>query len=417
MNVRKIPKILALLVLSIVLASSAAGQADSKSLSEKVDGKLRSLHDQLVEMRRDLHRHPELSGEEKRTAGVVAGRLRDLGLEVRTGVGGHGVVALLEGGRPGPVVAYRADMDAVRSADPDPVPFKSVNKGVRHICGHDIHTTIGVGIAEGLAAVRQQLPGTVKFLFQPAEETVQGARDMVAAGAMKNPAPAAVFAVHTAPLPVGTLGSKAGTLLAGRDRIVVTLSGEGDLRCASRAVGEILADVSTLTPQQATAPQSEDFFVVQVFQSRPDAERERWVVTGMATTTSETLRQRARREIGRELEALAGDDISVELDYEARFIAGAYNDPELEKSTHATIRGVLGEQGLVPLRTVIPQFSEDFGSLLDDAPGVMYFLGVSNAEKGIVGMPHSPQYVADEESISVGTRALAAVILNYLQTH
>lgn len=126
----------------------------------------------LTLLRHDLHRHPEISGQEMRTARVVAERMRAAGLEVRTGIGGHGVVAILRGGRPGPLVAYRADMDAVPSNDPDPSAIKSEAPGVRHICGHDLHVTVGVGVAEALARWRGAIAGSVMFIFQPSEERV-----------------------------------------------------------------------------------------------------------------------------------------------------------------------------------------------------------------------------------------------------
>ncbi len=182
---RKIYQVLgpaSVLLLDLTLIP-AAGQ--SPDLLERIGRGLESAKEQLIEVRRDIHRHPEPSGQEKRTAGIVAGRLRALGFEVRDSVGGHGVVAILRGGKPGRVAAFRADMDAVRSDSPDPVPFASQEPGVRHICGHDVHTTVGLGIAEGLAAVREDLPGTVVFIFQPAEENIQGARAMIDAGALR----------------------------------------------------------------------------------------------------------------------------------------------------------------------------------------------------------------------------------------
>ena len=128
-------------------------------------------------------------------------------------------MGILRGGQPGPVVAYRADMDAVRDNSPDPVPFRSELPGVRHICGHDIHTTVALGVAVALSAVRDELPGTVKFVFQPAEENIQGAKAMIEDGVLEDPAPSAIFAVHTAPLEVGQIGSVEGLGLPGLDII------------------------------------------------------------------------------------------------------------------------------------------------------------------------------------------------------
>lgn len=167
-------------------------------------------------LRRALHQHPELAGAEQATAAAVVAALQPLGVEVQTEVGGHGVLVRIVGGRPGRVVAFRADFDAARSTAPDPDPYPSQVAGVRHICGHDVHTAVALAIAHGLSAIRTELPGTVVLLFQPAEETASGARAMLAAGAFAEPRPEAIFAFHTAPLPVGTIGSKSGELLPSR---------------------------------------------------------------------------------------------------------------------------------------------------------------------------------------------------------
>jgi hypothetical protein len=169
--------------------SSAPAHAQQQELLDRMDRRIEGAREELIAVRRDLHRHPEVSGQEERTASVVAARLQSLGLEIQTGVGGHGVVGILRGGRPGPVVAFRADMDAVYSGAPDPVPFASETPGVRHICGHDIHTTVALGIAEAMTAIRDELPGAVKFIFQPAEENVRGAGAMIADGVLEDPAP------------------------------------------------------------------------------------------------------------------------------------------------------------------------------------------------------------------------------------
>jgi hypothetical protein len=144
------------------------GAQHSATPAERIDKVIKDSTDDLIKLRRDLHSHPEVAGEEMRTAKVITEYLEALGLEVRSGVGGHGVVGVLRGGHPGPVVAYRADMDALASADPDPAPFASKYPGVRHVCGHDIHVTVGLGIPKALSDLRYYLSGTVKFFYQPA---------------------------------------------------------------------------------------------------------------------------------------------------------------------------------------------------------------------------------------------------------
>ncbi len=197
----------------VVVAAVAFQGARPAVLPAAVTAAIERDRASLVELRRDLHQHPEVSGQEVRTAKVVADRLRALGLEVRTGVGGHGVVGTLTGGKPGPLVAYRADMDAVPSNAPDPVQFSSLTPGVRHICGHDLHVTVALGLASALSAGKSDITGSVMFIFQPAEERATGARAMLDAGLFAAGRPSVIFGLHTSPLPVGMLTSKADRMM------------------------------------------------------------------------------------------------------------------------------------------------------------------------------------------------------------
>ncbi len=395
-------------------ATSAAAQVDpNESLRRRVDLHLAGREEQLVAVRRDIHRHPEISGEEVRTAGLVAARLRELGLEVTTGVGGHGVVGLLRGGKPGPIVGYRADMDAVPSAAPDPVEFRSTILGVRHICGHDIHTTIGLALAEGLAAVRNDLPGSVMFIFQPAEERATGANAMLAGGVFARTKPVAIFGVHTAPLPVGQLGTTAGVLMAGRDFVRVTVSGAGNLQAAADSAARIISAVGTISPAEALGPGPEGFVLAQVGRPRSTDEGT-WVVEGSLTIASAAARARAREAVLRGLTALTSTGVTITPIYQAKAIAGVTNDSALVETANRSIRAALGAESVVSITDIYPAFSEDFGSFQDEVPGVFYFLGVANAAKGWAGMPHAPDYVADEASILIGARAMTAVIVNRL---
>ena len=339
---------------------------------------LESVRQELIDVRRDIHRHPEVSGQEERTAGIVAARLRDLGLEVRSGIGGHGVVGVLRGGQAGPGVAFRADMDAVYSSAPDPVPFASETPGVRHICGHDIHTTVALGIAEALTAIRDDLPGTAVFIFQPAEE----------------------------------IGSVEGLSLPGLDQVTVTLRGDGDLEAAARAYAGAISAVST---GMEVAPG--DFIGAMLGPPRSGSEPGEWVVAGMVRAGSPEARAKARSGIEEGLAAVQRDGVSYELSYEEQALPDMVNDPELVRSTLETIRSVVGQDGLLEVNEVTPYFSEDFARYQQHIPGVMYWLGVSNSQLGYVGMPHSPGFVADEESIIVGAKTMAAVLLDYLEKH
>src|SRR5215213_8835372 len=200
-----------------MVAPRGSASADAGPRDQRVAAAVEAMRGQLVATRRDLHMHPELSNREERTARVVAERLRALGLtDVKTGVGRHGVTALLVGGKPGPVVAVRADMDALPIQEANDVPYKSQTPGVKHACGHDVHTTVGLGVAEVLSKMKEDVRGTVKFIFQPAEEGAPtgeegGAKLMLKEGALENPRPQAIFGLHTEPnLQAGQIGYHSG---------------------------------------------------------------------------------------------------------------------------------------------------------------------------------------------------------------
>lgn len=403
------------LLLTLLFGSGRAlAQRDpAASLNERVAAELSARTTELIAFRRDLHLHPEPSGEEARTAERVATRLRRLGLAVRTGVGGHGVVALLRGSRPGPVVAFRADMDAVPTSDPDPVDFASLIPGVRHICGHDIHTTIGLALAQGLVAVQEDLRGGVLFIFQPAEERATGARAMLADGVFALARPVAIYAVHTAPLEVGRLATARGALFASRDRVQVTLEGTGDLAATADSVRQILLGLGTITASEARGSLPEDFVLVEVDAAGTTAARGR-VLSASLSMANSLARTRTRASIDSALLRLRASGVATTLSYRERVTAGVTNDSALVDRANASIRSALAEATVVPVGVVSPRFSEDFGSFQVEVPGVMYLLGVSNRERGWEGMPHSPGYVADERAIVFGARALAAVILDRL---
>ncbi len=406
-----------IVVVAVGLVLGGAGTAPAQTpgvqaLSASFGAHLERVRDDLIATRRDLHRHPELSGQEERTARIVARRLESLGLDVRTGVGGHGVVGVLRGARPGPTVAFRADMDAVPSTWPDPVEFASETPGVRHVCGHDVHTVIGLALAEGMAAIQDEVAGSVMFVFQPAEENATGARAMLEDGVFATERPVAIFAFHTAPLEAGRIGTRPGALLPGRDRVAVLLSGGEDLEAAAREVAGLIGATSTIDP--AVVSSEEDFAVARVGRPGRRAGERVWEVPAIVTTSGPAASARVSEQIRRELVALEERGISSELRYEQGWIAGVQNDAGLEAAARGPLRSAVGEEGLVVLASTPTAFSEDFGSLQEQVPGVMYFLGVSNSERGWIGLPHSPGYVADEEAIFVGARAMAAVLLDVL---
>src|ERR1051325_5631636 len=237
--------------------SSAAARAAS-TREQQVAQAAEAMRSQLISQRRDFHMHPELSNREERTARIVAERLRALGLEdVRTGVGRHGVTALLKGAKPGPVVAVRADMDALPIQETNDVPYKSLTPGVKHACGHDAHTTIELGVAEVLSKMRDQISGSIKFIFQPAEEGAPqgeegGAGFMIKEGALENPRPAAIFGLHTGAFEVGQIAYHSGPAMASSDRFTITIHGKK----AHGAQPQLGVDAVVVASECVTALQS-----------------------------------------------------------------------------------------------------------------------------------------------------------------
>src|SRR2546423_272151 len=226
---RKLTPFLVLVLLASLYTSAAPRSSQSQSAhassptarDEQIAQAAESMRAQLITQRRDFHMHPELSNHEERTSRIVAERLRALGLEdVKTGVGKYGVTALLKGTKPGPVVAVRADMDALPIQEVNDVPYKSLAPGVKHACGHDVHTTVELGVAEILSKMRDQIHGTIKFIFQPAEEGAPagaegGASLMINEGALANPRPHVIFCLHTEPnLQAGQIGYQSGPAIA-----------------------------------------------------------------------------------------------------------------------------------------------------------------------------------------------------------
>ena len=225
---------------ALIMGSMALSAQDrsASSIHDRIAALARQHEADLISLRRDLHRHPELSGQEVRTSRIVAERLRALGLDVQAGIAGTGVVGILTGGKPGPLIAYRADMDAVPSTDPDPADFRSETPGVRHICGHDLHVTIGVGLATVLAAVKSSLSGSVMFVFQPAEERATGAKAMLKAGVFEKRKPVAIYGLHTSPMAVGRIGTRGGRMM---NPNAIATGAVNDDALAARAKADLIA--------------------------------------------------------------------------------------------------------------------------------------------------------------------------------
>ncbi|MFI0778149.1 M20 family metallopeptidase [Streptomyces sp. NPDC021212] len=379
-----------------------------------VDAEVARLERGLIALRRDIHRHPEAPGEERHTAGVVARELRAAGLDVTTGVGGHGVVGVLRGVRPGRTVAYRADMDAVPPKD-----IVGGGPAAAHLCGHDVHTAVALGVARVLVRLRHRPHGTVVFLFQPAEETLSGARALIDAGVLERSGVAEIHALHCGPFPVGRFAVTAGYGLPGQDKAVVTLSGPDAPGVARRLAAEIAA-LATVALPQTPADLERLIADAQV----PDGPLARFVAvraTAQEDTVSVAYRcwpeeryPEVRADIRRLAASYAGAGGArgaggAEVSFPAEpFPAMVCPEPDGRRLARHLGRSV-GRGAVVELHAAFPPFSgEDFALYLDRVPGTYTFLGVRAPGAPVTAAyPHYPDFAPDERAIGLGVRAMA----------
>jgi metal-dependent amidase/aminoacylase/carboxypeptidase family protein len=390
--------------------SSALDHAMIDKIAAEID-------DELIGMRRDIHRHPDLAGEERRTSALVAERLRAAGLAVVTGVGGHGVVAVLDGAGEGPTVAYRADMDAVDDDELFDCAFASQVPGAAHLCGHDLHTAIGVGIALVLARLRKQLNGRVVFVFQPAEETCEGARAKIEDGVLERTAPREIYALHCGPLPVGTLAIGPGQ--PGQDRFRIELAGADAADDAKRLVA-MIDELSTVgrpsTPGQLQqlmddmrtpdGPLARFVYALSYSSSGDDGAR----VHAYLRAWPESRYAEIREEVRRWVDAIPG----ARVQFTEQPFPAMVSSPDLSATAATYLRGALGEDAVTVLHAAYPFNGEDFAYFLHQVSGAMFYLGVANPEAGINGVPHSPDFAADEHAIGIGVRAMAGFLSHRL---
>jgi len=384
-----------------------------------------ALRPHLVKMRRDFYMHPELSGEEQRTAQVTAGRLRELGLTVRTGVGGHGVVGVLQGAHLGPIVAYRADMDAMPVQDALETDYRSPVLGVKHACGHDVHMTVALGVAETLAALRDELAGTVRFIFQPAEESMEGARAMLAEDVLGAPLPAAIFALHTFPIPVGTIGMATGACLAGMEEYIVRFYGPPDTLEAvmTRATSALRTHVTAPPTSMATFD-----VVVRAMRAGEIPEGEVlvscWPLVSfpglgdcllvLASFASGIAHDAVRTRIRAVLDSVAAETGTT---YDLTSTFGnplLVNDAAIVRQVLPLLEATAGPENVWLFHSLYPFAHEDFALYLERVPGALLWLGVANAEKGIGSLLHAPDFDVDEEALVIGVRAVTRILLHFL---
>ncbi len=376
------------------------------------------IEPELIEIRRDIHAHPELAFEEVRTAGVVAAELTRLGIQHQTEVGKTGVVGLIHGGRPGPVLAIRADMDALPIQEATGLPFASTNPGLMHACGHDIHTTTLLGVAALLKDLAPQLAGTVKLVFQPAEEAIGGMRAMIADGVMDGPKVDMALGFHNHPeMPVGSFGFVHGPALASADSFDIVVHGKsGHAAFPHTAIDPIIAaahlviQLQTVVSREVPPTMSA---VVTVGAIHGGTARNIIPDSCMLRGTVRTLHPLARDAAEAAIKRLAagmreGMRVRCELDYN-RGVPVLRNDDRVLEPTVAAVRKQFGDA----IKEGKPSLgAEDFALMADLVPS--FQLRVGSSQPGRDDKLHNSAYQPDERCIGFGVQALARAALELL---
>ena len=382
------------------------------------------LVQQMVADRRDLHAHPELADRETRTAGIVADRLRQLGFdEVRTGVGTTGVKGVLRGGRPGRTVMLRADMDALPLQEEDRgQPYRSQVPGVHHACGHDGHVAILLATARLLAERRAEIPGTVVFVFQPAEERVGGAERMIADGVLEDPKPDACFALHLwNDLPVGTASLKPGPEFANADVVYLSLRGKGGHGASPHQAPDpivagayLLLGLQTLVSRE-TPPLSPAALTFGYFHggTAPNIIPASVEMQGTLRTFDDDL---TRKLIQRIEEHTRG--VAATFGLEATFehppgCPSCVNDAEMTRLAQQSAARVLGAENVRD--DVQTGGADDMALFLRAVPGCYFVLGSANSEQGLDSPHHSPTFDFDERALDLGVEVLAGTAIAFLE--
>lgn len=393
-----------------VAAARPAGPGPARPVDQRsIDAVTGSLEPDLVALRRTIHDHPEVAGEERRTAALVADRLRAAGLTVTTGIGGHGVVGLLRGVYRGRTVGFRADLDAVPAGG-----TAGGSVGVGHLCGHDLHTAIGVGVAEVLARLRSRLSGTFAFVFQPAEEDLTGARRMIADGVLRHTRMRELHALHCGPLPVGAIAVTPGFGMPGLDRGRVVLTGPGAAARAEALAADLLR-LATVAPPRTLAEMEQ--LVVDL--GTPDGPLARFVNIQHATPGEEedgsvTVRLSYRcwpeeryREVRRSIRAAAAPYRGRAEFPDPPFPALVC--PEREGTRlERHLRRQVGDDRVVRMHAVPPFNGEDFALFGQRVPVTYSFVGVRSPGAPITtASPHHVDFDPDEGAIGTGVRAMA----------
>ena len=424
------------LVFLIVSTSMFGQMAKNGTLKNTMDKLAESIEPKVIAWRRDFHKNPELSNRETRTGKIVADHLKSLGFQVKTGVAKTGVVGILKGGKPGPVVALRADMDALPVTERADLPFKStvrttfngVETGVMHACGHDTHTAILMGVAEVMSKVKDEIPGTVVFIFQPAEEGAPkgetgGAAEMIKEGVLDNPKVETIFGLHiNSQTPVGMIRYRPGGTMASSDRLSIVIKGKqthggypwnGVDPIVTGA--QIIMGLQTIVSRMTPLTESAAVITIGMFQAglRENIIPEEAKLLGTIRCLDPQIQKEVHANIKRVVTNIAESagataEVNIEIGNPV-----TYNNPELTKMMYPSLEEVAGE------KNVLVQFpvtgAEDFAKFQEKIPGFFFFLGGMSKDKTAaeVAPHHTPDFFIDEAGFTLGVKSLCHLVLDY----
>ena len=423
-----------------VLALSAIFFAQHLLTGQAIRSDAKGIEQQVIAWRRDMHQHPELGNREVRTAALVADHLKSLGMEVTTGVGVTGVVGVLKGGKPGPVVALRADMDGLPVLERTPVPFASrdsavyngVETPVMHACGHDSHVAILMGVAKILADNRSQIKGTVKFIFQPAEEGAPkgeegGAELMLKEGALKNPDVDVIFGLHiNAQVEAGKITYRPGGMFAGVADLKITIKGTSSHGAEPWSsvdpvvtAAQVITNLQTVVSRNVNITQNPAVVTIGSIHggNRSNIIPETVEMLGTVRTLSEADEQlvfERIRSIATKTAEANGAEAVVELPYSSHYPVTS-NDPALTEKMLPSLRKSAGAENviLVPAETG----SEDFSFFANAVPGLYFYVGGMPPGKDpkTAAPHHTPEFFLDESGFITGVNALVNLVLDYME--
>ena len=429
------------LLLSALLLASPALAATAPAERPEVTAAAARLQAQVVQWRRDFHQHPELSNREERTSAKVAEQLRAMGLKPRTGIAHHGVVAIIKGGKPGPRIALRADMDALPVTEQTGLPFASKATstyrgepvGVMHACGHDAHTATLLGVADALVKMRENLPGEVMLIFQPSEEGAPppeegGAALMLKEGLFADFKPDAVFGLHVfSSVQAGQIAVRGGPLMAASDRFGIKVIGRQTHGSAPWngvdpivATADLVGTAQTIVSRRSNIskqPAVVSFGAIKGgirYNIIPDEVE----MVGTIRTFDEGMRQQIfadLRNVAEHTAAAHGAKAETEI-FEAEGNPATVNDPALTARMLPSLQAVVGEANVY--EPPLQMGAEDFSLYAQQVPGMFFFVGATSEGIDPAKAPanHSPKFLLDEKALDVGLRALLQVSLDFLNS-